>query len=186
MRTILISAAIICCFNLSFSQSWSGLGTGLNHETYAIQEYNGDLITGGNFDTAGSIQARRIARWNGTSWFPLGTGTSGGLLGIGTVRALTIFNGDLIVGGYFTDAGGVAANRIAKWNGTSWSALGTGVSGAAPYVEALIVYNNQLIVGGTFDTAGGIPCAGLAKWNGTSWSAMGSGTSPNNGVYSFY
>src|SRR6185295_11528741 len=40
------------------------------------------------------------------------------------VNASVVYNGELVVGGRFTCAGGVSANYIAKWNGTSWSALG--------------------------------------------------------------
>ena len=39
-------------------------------------------------------------------------------------------NGDLYAGGQFNMAGGVSASRIAKWNGSAWSALGSGVLGA--------------------------------------------------------
>ena len=42
-------------------------------------------------------------------------------------NAVVVYNGELIAAGRFTNAGGVAANRIANWNGTVWSALGTGV-----------------------------------------------------------
>ena len=45
------------------------------------------------------------------------------------VNASVVYNGELVVGGRFTCAGGVPANYIAKWNGTSWSALGTGMDG---------------------------------------------------------
>src|SRR5688572_27565773 len=58
----------------------------------------------------------------------------------------------LVVGGSFTIAGDVLAARIATWDGTSWSALGTGMSGT---VSALTVYNGNLIAGGAFTTAGG-------------------------------
>ena len=34
---------------------------------------------------------------------------------------MEVFQGELYVGGDFTVAGGVRANRIARWNGTSWS-----------------------------------------------------------------
>ena len=96
----------------------------------------------------------------------------------GTVYAVTEFNGDLIVGGYFTMAGGTAANRIAKWDGTSWSELGSGMSGP---VYALAVYNADLYAGGYFSTAGGVPANNIAKWNGTSWVPLGSGV--NAAVY---
>jgi len=48
------------------------------------------------------------------------------------VGALTVFDDGsgpaLYAGGNFTIAGGVAANRVAKWNGSSWSSLGSGVT----------------------------------------------------------
>jgi hypothetical protein len=56
-------------------------------------------------------------------------------------------SGDLIAGGYFTTAGGVSANRIARWNGTSWSALGTGMNSWRSYALAVLP-NGDLIAGG--------------------------------------
>jgi len=78
----------------------------------------------------------------------------------------------LIAGGAFTTAGGNAANRIASWNGTAWSALGSGMNAI---VRALVVYDDCLIAGGYFTTAGGGAAAGVAKWDGSSWSALGAG-----------
>jgi hypothetical protein len=78
-----------------------------------------------------------------------------------------VYNGELIAGGEFTTAGGVTANRIARWNGTTWQALGTGMSGGYyPYVLALAVYNGELIAGGgfTITTAGGQVSAYWARW----------------------
>ena len=80
--------------------------------------------------------------------------------------------GNVYIGGEFTFAGTVAANYIAKWDGTTWSALGSGVD---YYVGALAVSGSDLYVGGSFTNAGGVSAQGLAKWNGTSWSAVGSG-----------
>lgn len=51
----------------------------------------------------------------------------GGIPGTdGTIWAVVRIGTDLYVGGEFTIAGDVVANRIARWDGTSWSALGTG------------------------------------------------------------
>ena len=36
---------------------------------------------------------------------------------------------NLYAGGGFTTAGGVPANYIAKWDGSAWSALGSGMDG---------------------------------------------------------
>lgn len=103
------------------------------------------------------------------SWAPLGTGMSGGVYYTG-VNALSIYNNELIAGGFFTTAGGVNANNIAKWNGSNWAPLGSGLNGT---VRALTVYGNDLILGGDFYIAGGINA--IAKWNGNSWSPLGSG-----------
>jgi hypothetical protein len=97
----------------------------------------------------------------------------------GWVRALVVDgSGNLYAGGQFTTAGGVAANRIAKWNGSSWSALGTGMDGTV-YALALDPAGN-LIAGGAFPKAGGLTTNYIAKWNGSNWSALGSGM--NSGV----
>jgi trimeric autotransporter adhesin len=98
----------------------------------------------------------------------------------GSVAALTVFDDGhgpaLYAGGYFTFAGGVPVNQIAKWNGAQWSALGAGTNSA---VFALAVFDDgagpALYAGGYFSTAGGVDARGIAKWDGTQWSALGSG-----------
>src|SRR5258705_4589223 len=98
------------------------------------------------------------------------------------VSALALSGSDLYAGGYFSTAGGSAANSIAKWNGSSWSALGSGVGGGYPYhVSALAVSGNNLYAGGLFTMAGASAATNIAKWNGSSWSALGSGM--NSYVY---
>ena len=88
---------------------------------------SGDLYVGGDFTTAGGNPASRIAKWNGSSWSALGSGMNGSNPGFAPVTALAVSGSDLYAAGGFTNAGGVEANRIAKWNGSSWSALGSGV-----------------------------------------------------------
>ncbi len=84
----------------------------------------------------------------------------------GFVEALAVdSNDDLYVGGDFFEAGSGAttANYIAKWDGTSWSALDGGVSGG--FVRALAVdSNDDLYVGGYFTTAGGQISMNLGRW----------------------
>ncbi|MBL9079957.1 MAG: hypothetical protein JNL08_20855 [Planctomycetes bacterium] len=172
--------------------SWSGLGTGMSGGAFvpgvaalAVLP-NGDLVAGGSFATAGTASANSIARWDGVSWSGLGTGMSGGP-SLPAVGALVVLpNGDLIAGGVFQFAGGVSVGNIARWNGTTWSPLGTGTNG--PVTTLLVHPDGSLLVGGSFTTAGGIPCNCIARWNGTAWSPLGtgfSGSPPNltNAVY---
>ena len=97
-------------------------------------------------------------------------------LGQGTyVQALASSGGNVYIGGSFSSAGGVAVNNIAKWNGTSWSTLGTGAGVPFDYVSAILVDGANVYVGGNFTTAGGVTVNNIAKWDGSSWSALGSG-----------
>ena len=80
--------------------------------------------------------------------------------------------GNLYVAGDFTAIGEVIANNIAKWNGTNWSALASGINFP---VFALAVSGTDVYAGGSFSTAGGVAAANIAKWSGSNWSALGLG-----------
>ena len=58
------------------------------------------------------------------TWSALGTGIS---VGAPEVFAIAGYNGNIYAAGNFTMAGGISASKIAKWNGTSWSAAGVGI-----------------------------------------------------------
>ena len=136
---------------------------------------------GGSFSHAGGVGASGIARWDGTNWFPLGTGLDSG----GLIYALAFApNGDLYAGGRFTNIGGVAVNGLARWDGTRWWDVGGGLT-ASPYgqVRALLFQGTNLYVGGYFDQAGPqmIAVAGVALWNGLTWSALGQPEAPASG-----
>jgi hypothetical protein len=92
------------------------------------------------------------------------------------VLALAVAGSDLYAGGDFTTAGGVSANGIAKWNGTTWSALGSGMNEFGT-VRALAVSGTDVYAGGSFATAGGVSANCIAQWNGSAWRALGSGMS---------
>jgi hypothetical protein len=85
------------------------------------------------------------------------------------VFALAVSGSTLYAGGWFTAADGVAANYIAQWNGSSWSALGSGVSGAvlqnSAAVYALAVSGSALYAGGVFSMAGTNASASVAEAN---------------------
>lgn len=134
-----------------------------------------NLYAGGVF----TVPSRGIARWNGSAWLGVGGGVLNGS-GFEGVSALAVYDAGsgpgLYVGGYFSQVGSTQASNIARWNGTTWSALGSGLDG---FVYALAVFDDgtgpALYASGVFTHAGGLPVNGIAKWNGASWSALGSG-----------
>src|SRR5262249_17474118 len=107
---------------------WSPIGPGPSFALTVFDDGNGPALIAG-----GDLFVGRIAEGNGMTWSTLGTGITGGPQG---VLALVVHDDgggpDLYAGGDFDGAGGVVSKGIAKWNGTSWSALGTGVGGAFP------------------------------------------------------
>ncbi len=153
--------------------SWSALGTGMDYAVLALAVSGTNLYAGGDFLSAGGVTASYIARWNSSAWSALGTGIGCGVRNSKPdVFALADNGTTLYVGGYFTAAGGVAANNVAAWDGSAWSALGAGISGQ---VQALAVSGTTLYAGGGFTTAGGVPANFIAKWDGGTWSALSSG-----------
>jgi hypothetical protein len=61
-------------------------------------------------------------------------------------------SGNLYIGGWFGVAGNAVAKNDAKWDGSSWSALGSGIN---DWVWALAVSGGTLYAGGYFTAAGG-------------------------------
>jgi len=160
----------------SQGQSWTNLGSGMNSLVNALAcDTNGQLYAGGGFTTAGGVAVKKIAKWDGTSWTNLGSGmmTYTQVWYQGVYALAYDINGQLYAGGYFTNAGDVTANYIAKWDGTSWTNLGSGMNW---YVKTLAFDNNgRLYAGGWFNTAGGVAANSVAKWDGRSWTNLGSG-----------
>ncbi len=80
-------------------------------------------------------------------------------------------NGDIYIGGAFTQVNGIAANRIARWNGTTWSALGSGIGNGS--VRTIALSGADVYVGGNFTLAGDVVASSIARWNGSQWSYLG-------------
>ena len=171
---------------------WSPLGNGTNATIWSLAVFDDGsgpaLFAGGEFTMAGDASANHIAKWDGEAWSPLGSGMSfPGGTPQRSVRALAVYDDGagpaLYAGGFFTMAGGNAASRVAKWDGSAWSALGSGVDGT---VFALTVYDDGtgpvLCAGGSF-TVDGVAIRELARWDGTAWSGFG-GLGPEGTVFS--
>jgi subtilisin-like proprotein convertase family protein len=151
------------------SQQWQSLGSGIDGPgVYTMVSYNGELIVGGNFYSAGGVYGTQfIAKWNGSSWSPVGPPN----FFTGAVYSLTVYNNELIAAGDFNPGN---LYKIAKWNGTSWSPLGFG--NTEGIVRTVCVSNDQLFAGGTFTRIGGSFANNIAEWHGFGWNVLGSGT----------
>lgn len=100
------------------------------------------------------------------------------------IRAIAVNGGDIYVAGSFTQAGGVLANNVARWNEqyNLWSPLGTGAAngvtgGASSGVNTLKISGNFVYAGGSFTQAGGAAASNIARYDLTTgvWSSLGAG-----------
>lgn len=164
------------------SGSWYTVGAvdGTNAIVYALVSDGGNRIyAGGQFYSIGGVSATNIAYWDwNDGWHALGPGLNT------RVSALAYGNGTLYAGGTFTQSGSTAVNHAAQWNGASWSALGSGITGAnsSSVVTDIAVSGTNVYFTGNFTNAGGVLASNVAVWNGSSWSALGSGTTGNPGI----
>jgi trimeric autotransporter adhesin len=150
-------------------QNWHALGAGMaDGAVRALAVCGTNLYAGGSFGNPGP----RIARWDGNAWFPLGGG-----VGAGSVWAMAIQDTNLFIGGDFDRVNnGTGYNYVAKWNGSTWSRVGSyGAYGTDNPVMAMTAIGNVVYFGGDFTKAGGGNAGYFAKWNGSSWSGVGGG-----------
>lgn len=163
----------------SFNGNWGNYGGGVTGGgAYTLVgdmiTHDGNLILGGAFFQAGSLNTNNIAGWDNANFFTLGSGLND------EVTALVEWQGDIVAGGTFTadGAGTTTLNRIAVFRDGAWKPLGTGFTGAGgagftTEVWDLAVYNGDLVAAGRFEMADGQQVDGLALWDGTQWNAIG-------------
>lgn len=133
--------------------AWEDVGGGLSNPdtsrflfaagAHAMAVHNGELVVGGNFNTAGSIDAPYVARWNGAEWQPMGTLAPDHSRS--EVRAFLVHNGNLIAGGMILTATG--NNSVVRWNGAAWEPFIAGIISGVPAVRALGTDGPSLFAG---------------------------------------
>jgi trimeric autotransporter adhesin len=183
VRVVLSCCLIVCLvfggarkvMGESAKGSWDSrftLPPGLNGSVYTMMPLGPLLVVGGDFTRAGSVQARGVAVWDGSRWWPLGGGVDG------EVHALALSNDGLYVGGIFTHAGGVPVHNVAKWNGVSWDAMGGGAQTSNRFpaaVYALYLQQGSVYVGGAFTRIGNLQTPDIARWDGKAWHPLAEG-----------
>jgi hypothetical protein len=142
-------------------------------------DYARVLMFGGLFDSDGMTNLGALRYDNVPELIPLGASGPDG-----RVRAIEVFNtlppefafdGDdyarsveggyyddvVLIGGDFASVGGVAAARVARFDGDGWAPLGGGVS---DFVGVITVFDGEVWAGGEFTEADGWPASKLARW----------------------
>jgi hypothetical protein len=160
-------------------RTWEPLGSGMNDQVWALASMGGYMYAGGDFTNAGGVAASHIAKWDGTNWSAVGSGVTN-YDWFSTIRALAVSGSNLYAGGDFSFADGNLVRNVAKWNGTNWSALGTGFNNP---VNALAISGGSLYAGGWFTRSGTTPVNGVARWDGTNWVAPGLGIGGSINVF---
>ena len=112
-------------------------------------------------------------RWNGTAW----EGVPGWST-LDPIKDVLIKDGWLYVCGWFFEAGGAPGNMVARFNGTQWEALGSGLLAALPSSSQGVAmdlheWNGDLYVAGQFNYAGGVPAENAARWDGSRRCGLG-------------
>lgn len=167
----------------------NGGNSGIVH---SLAAFNGRLIAGGSFTEIDGVAARHIARWDGPGWASIGApanttetarmaagadelfifdamtgihrwdGQSWSFVGQVFANAMAIHRGQLVVGGRFGPLTGGAADHLARWDGSAWRPLGSGVNAE---VHGLAASGNDLFVAGRFTEAGGKLALSFTRWN---------------------
>lgn len=178
---------------------WHNLGSGggpIRALVRAIAVDGDNVYVGGSFRNVNSDPAADyIVKWDGAHWSGLGQNSLGDGALNREVTAIAIdAAGNLYVGGYFLNAGdNSAADYIARWDGASWSAMGS--NGAADgalnaNVFAIATQGTAVYIGGQFTNVNnnGVPVPEadyLARWDGSLWSAVGHNGSGDGSLSAF-
>lgn len=146
---------------------WEALGSdggnGLDSVVYALALHGDELYAGGMFwqaNAGAAVDARYIARWDGSRWRTVGSGVDNPVLALAPGR------GELFAAGFFGRANLAAVvrvNHVARWDGRSWSGLGSGTD--RPVRAVLPEEDGAVYVAGSFSLAGGRPSERIARYD---------------------
>lgn len=154
-----------------------GTISGPDNAVFAVHASSSGVFVGGEFNRASDQAINNIALFNPTTrtWSPLFGKTENGTND--TVRAIAPFGSDqLIVAGDFSEAGGINAAGVAKWDigDQQWIEISNSINGS---VRAIAVNGSEIVIGGDFTQIDGTTVNHIARSTngGNSWSALGSG-----------
>lgn len=128
---------------------WSNVPNNYGYTNF-FELINNELYVSGfcNWPVVGMKAS--IIKWNGSNWIPV---VRTDTLGAGYANTVLWYNNELYIGGGFPGIG--------KWNGNSWTYLGSGITGT--YIKDLAVFNGIVYASGRFWNIGGLNTQGIAK-----------------------
>jgi trimeric autotransporter adhesin len=140
---------------------WIAFGGGTDAPvTTLLKLSNGDLLVAGEFTQAGGANHMHVARWDGSTYQPLGAGVDG------TIECAIEQAGVIMVGGTFQSG----STDAAIWNGTTWTYISV-FPGMDPAVHAFHIHNNELYAAGTASGFAGTDNR-VSKLVGLAWESI--------------
>jgi hypothetical protein len=147
-----------------------------NGEIFDLKVDNNILYACGMFTKFGNTTCNYVAKFDGASWQPVGDFSKyfKSVQPPATMQAIEIYENEIYVGGEFDDSTGTTRN-IAKFDGTNWVNVGTGIQqGGVNCVFALQEFNNKLYIGGRFGKTQDIPGNSFVLWDGNNYKQISS------------
>jgi hypothetical protein len=151
-----------------------------NYQINALAlDLKGNLYAGGAFwksDIDGNGTYFYVAKWNGNSWSVLGN-LDTSFFGNSIVSITTDLKGNVYAGSRTSSSNGSNEyDYLVKWNGNSWSKLGSVFNtGAYSPIKNIVVDESEIIyVAGYAFKKGSRNYNSVNKWDGSSWSEIGS------------
>ncbi len=186
--------------------TWSRVGTGIqpgNTNAFLTRLRTWDdgggekLYVTGFYFSAGNIDGTKsLACWDGTSWSALGSNfVSNSATATYDAYPADLGDGEkLYICGNFESIGGVAAGRIAAYDGESFSAVGGGAGffgSFSPFVQSLFAWDDgsglKLYACGRFDGVDGVSARNVARFDPSTgeWERVGAGLNPVSSFANF-
>jgi hypothetical protein len=162
--------------------AWSGVGGGLSGVVGALCVFDdgtGPALYASTFvPVAGGGTVGALAKWDGVAWTIVAPGIT--YNGQPALVGLAVFDDGsgpaLFAGGLFNAVNGIPVNGLAKWDGSSWSALPGLPLGPINQVSALAVHddgNGSALYASSLNSSLHFH-GGVTRWDGSSWSSLGS------------
>lgn len=126
--------------------------------------WNGKLWMHGGFDTIGGVKTKNIAAYDGNGFIAV---PDIPVSNPSYINKMIVYKNKLIATGNFYNAPTFDYFRLAQYDGTSWSPVGTGVRGGIGGVWDMVVYNDTLYIAGAFSQGAGNPGNYVMKWDGS-------------------